>query len=416
MPEMITGESLEAWMQRCVPALISEGKEHAQAVAACSRMHEEFQKITNPEMRETTSVQSGAPVININLGNFKLETKQIKDVEIMRTGRFKGAEYTEKDLDQFIENFNNRIAEPVLTIDHDEKLTDNVAKEFKVAALGYVEKLKRVGDRLYADFRQVPKLIAELIEAGPLKQRSIEFFKVFKTSSGQTLKNVLTGVTFFGTGLPAVAGMSDLMQFFKDNKGNAQADTVNDRNDDSVHVKIKFQEPTMKMIEIPEEEYQQLLAIKKEFDEMKKTTADGQAKFKDVESELEKFKTENNSLKTELETVKKSAEEFEKFKAESAKKEAEGYIDAQIAAKKLLPKFRDFKVAEYLSFKDDSEKLQTFKDDIESRSDVIPGNYQESTTPAAEQFKNVDEVGPAYDKLIAQGKTHAEALAALGVH
>ena len=420
MQELLTGETLEAWNQRCVPSLIAEGKGYDEALSQCTLMHQEFQKVTDPELRETTPISAGqeteiAPVININIGKFKLETKQIKNVEILKAGRYKGTDYTEKDLDMFVENFNNKIAEPTLTLDHDENLTDSVSKEFKVAALGYVESLKRVGDKLYADFKQVPKLIAELIEAGPLKQRSVEFFKAFKTSSGTTLKNVLTGVTFFGSGLPAVAGMSDLMELFKENS-NGVNNTVNDRSDESVHVKILFQEPKMEKIEISKDEYEKLLAIKKEYDAMKKSEPEGKAKFKDIESELEKFKDENSSLKSELETAKKASEEFEKFKADSAKKEAEDYIDSQIASKKLLPKFRDFKVAEYLTFKADAEKLVVFKEDIESRADVIPENYQDgSNGSSVETFKTNEDVGPAYDKLIKQGKTHDEALKALGV-
>jgi hypothetical protein len=418
MQELLTGETLEAWNQRCVPSLIAEGKGYDEALSQCTLMHEEFQKVTDPELREVSKVGQEteiAPIININIGKFKLETKQIKNVEILKAGRYKGTDYTEKDLDLFVENFNNKIAEPTLTLDHDEKLTDSVSKEFKVAALGYVESLKRVGDKLYADFKQVPKLIAELIEAGPLKQRSVEFFKAFKTSSGTTLKNVLTGVTFFGSGLPAVAGMSDLMELFKENS-NGVNNTVNDRSDESVHVKILFQEPQMEKIEISKDEYEKLLAIKKEYDAMKKSEPEGKAKFKDIESELEKFKDENSSLKSELETAKKTTEEFEKFKADSAKKEAEDYIDSKIADKKLLPKFRDFKVAEYLTFKADAEKLTVFKEDIESRADVIPENYQDgSNGSSVETFKTNEDASTAFEKLINQGKTPTEAFKILGM-
>ena len=432
MPELIIGESLDKWLERCIPAMIQEGKAQDQALAACTSMHEQFSKfVTAPantpaadSSGSTIAAPEGAPVININIGSFKLETREIKNVEILHAGRFKGVDYAAAELDQFIENFTNQVAEPVLTIDHDESLTGKVAKEFKVAALGYVSALKRVGDKLYADFKQVPKLIADLIEAGPLKQRSVEFFKTFKTSAGKVLKNVLTGVTFFGSGLPAVSGMSDLMNFFKsETMANGQCDdeiksesievfkvedTMADQMPPAGAAPAKVEEVT-----IPKSEYDNLLAIVKEYNDMKKESDPNAVKCKD--DQIESFKKETEELKVKLESANKAASEFEAFKAEALKTEAESYVSGQIQGKKLLPKFKDMKVADYIRLKSDNAALELFKSEIEQRADVIPENFLDVSTPQAEEFKSVEDAGPAYEKLITQGKTHAEALAALGI-
>ena len=49
MPMPSAGESKEAFMSRCIPRLIEEGKEQDQAVATCSSMYEEAAKNTGDE-------------------------------------------------------------------------------------------------------------------------------------------------------------------------------------------------------------------------------------------------------------------------------------------------------------------------------------------------------------------------------
>jgi hypothetical protein len=343
------------------------------------------------------------------LDKLKLETKEIKDVEIIHTGNFKGREYTDKDLDMFIENFNNKIVEPVLTIDHDPELTDKVSKEFKVSSLGYVDKLKRIGNRLYADFKQVPKLISDLIEAGTIKQRSIEFFKTFRTSAGKVLNNVLTGVTFFGNGIPAVSGMSDLMNFFKEDIAYSDIQSDAQKCDDETE-SINFKESEMDNVTIPKQEYETLLKIKAESEQA--------IKFKeDVAIQIEAFKTETESLKAKLEASNKISAEYEQYKTDQIKKEAEDYVTLQINSKKLLPKFKDYKVSEYINLKNDEKKLEIFKSEIESRPDMIPENYHDTSVNSAskEEFKTVENMQPEYDRLLKQGKTSAEAFDMLGI-
>lgn len=409
MPEIAIGENIDDWMKRCVPASISEGYTYEQAQAMCMRKHEEFQKISNPELRSEGSPLP-APTININIGQFKLETKEIKDVEILHTGKFKGKEYTEKDLDMFIDNFKSKVSEPVLTIDHDESLTKKVANEFKVVALGYVSDLRRMGNKLIADFKQVPKLIAELIEAGPLKQRSIEFFKTFRDAQGKLYNNVLTGVTFFGNGIPAVAGMSDLMNFFKTKIPNGeQSDNVGEYSDEKESINFKSMEDDMDNVTMTKAEYETLLKFKTDAEKI-------QLKADDLEAQLETFKASEADLKAKLEVANKVVDEFSKFKADTLKSEAEGYIDSQINAKKLLPKFREMKVADYIRFKSDEKALEMFKDEIESRENVIPENYKDKgATPSVTVFKTMEEAQPEYDRLITSGKTHDEAMKLLNL-
>lgn len=420
MPELITGEKQSDWMTRCVPQLIGEGKTHEQAVAQCMVMYDEFAKITDPVARGATpenphgpvntsivnqDIQNIPPVVNVNIGKFKLETKDIKDVEIMREGMFKGKAYGKKELEQFKTNFDNKILEAYVTIDHDPKMTEETKKALKVASLGWVESLavrfKDGVNRLVANFKQVPKLIAELIESGALKQKSIEFFKLLPRE-GKIYENVLEGVTFFGTGIPAVNGLSDLVQLFKSEKRDAQSGGVDGTEKDSI---ILFQEvPKMDQVTIAKAEYDELLKLK--------TSAQAvQEKFQESAAQVETFKTENATLKTKLETAEKSVAEFEKFKADSVKAEAEGFVDGIIKARKLAPKFRDMKVSEYVQFKADKAKLDLFKEEMESRAEIISGQLTNDKGAGIKtEFKTVEEADAELDRLMKSGKSAAEAM------
>jgi len=82
----------------------------------------------------------------------KLETVNIGDVEIFEVGKWKGEEYTTEDLDQMVNNFKEKVAEPYITIDHSLKATSQFKDALKALALGFVDKLERQGTKLKAWF------------------------------------------------------------------------------------------------------------------------------------------------------------------------------------------------------------------------------------------------------------------------
>lgn len=138
------------------------------------------------------------------------------ETEIMRTGNWKGLDWDENDIDKVIENFEKGVAKVGLKITKDGAHNGKPLTMPGGAALGWVDGLVRVKDRLVARFKQVPKKIGELIANGALDQKSIEGSKNFKTSDGGQHGRTLTNVLFFGVdGLPAVHGLSDLVALYK---------------------------------------------------------------------------------------------------------------------------------------------------------------------------------------------------------
>src|SRR5690349_5763208 len=91
-----------------------------------------------------------------------------KWVEVFRAGKYgdKG-DYTEADIDKMIRNFSPSQHEPPVTIGHPEN---------DAPAYGWVEKLKRVGNTLFAMFKDVPEQFEELLKSGRFKKRSVSFY------------------------------------------------------------------------------------------------------------------------------------------------------------------------------------------------------------------------------------------------
>lgn len=143
-----------------------------------------------------------------------MKTAEINNVEILATGKWSGsrkAEVTLKDLEEMVQNFDKKVVDPWITLDHNDGYTNKVKNFLKVASLGWVSKLWTEGNKLMANFKEVPAQIAKLIDAGTLKKRSVEYYPSDTPYrvNGKDYKNLLTAVTFFGAGKPAVNSLAD---------------------------------------------------------------------------------------------------------------------------------------------------------------------------------------------------------------
>lgn len=138
----------------------------------------------------------------------KLQTEDIKGVEIFATGKWNGDEYTQEDLDKMIEAFNEKVIEPPVKLGHDDH--QNILKNSGLPAAGWVERLYRRGEKLLADIKQVPKKIAELIKAGAYKKVSSEILWNYEIN-GKVYPRVLNAVAFLGAAVPAVTSLKDIL-------------------------------------------------------------------------------------------------------------------------------------------------------------------------------------------------------------
>lgn len=124
----------------------------------------------------------------------------IRDVEIFRAGDYgdKGA-YSEADLERIAASYSETTHPAPVTVDHAQT----------GPALGWVEKVRRVGRSLYADFVRVAPEFADAIRRKAFRTRSVELYREFPATAGPYLK----AVTFLGCASPHVKGMADVPAF-----------------------------------------------------------------------------------------------------------------------------------------------------------------------------------------------------------
>ena len=318
-----------------------------------------------------------------NRVNMKLETVDIdKPIEIFQTGNWKGFEFKTSDLDEAIKHFDDGLLEPYLTLDHNPGLTKTTQDFFKAMSLGFVSKLWRQGEKLMANFKQVPKLMAELIDSGAFKKRSVEWLLRLKHANGKVYKNILEFVTFHGgNGFPALNTLADIPKLFKDCDSSEYEKTSTEQDAERVSIPFNLKQEVKPMgnelgsneVAVPKQEYNDLLKAKATLD---KLTMDIEAK----DAEIATFKTSVSEKDEQIAKVQlksdeadKKLEEVNKRDAEFMKNKATEYIDARIEAKQELPKYRDMKIADYIRIAKtgDDEALKLFKSELEDRDPLV---------------------------------------------
>lgn len=131
----------------------------------------------------------------------------LNDVEIFRTGKWKGDIFTTKDLDDIVEAFARVGFRPPIKLGHAEKSGD--------PAFGWVASIKRLGDRLVADFVDLPKEVFQAIKQKRFNAVSSEIFFNLERG-GQKFRRALKAVALLGAEIPAVAGLKPLSECFSD--------------------------------------------------------------------------------------------------------------------------------------------------------------------------------------------------------
>lgn len=135
--------------------------------------------------------------------------QDLKGVEVFRIGTWNGDKYTRKDLDDMVANFGKVGFQVPVKLGH--------KAESGEPAYGWVAKLRRVGDRLVADLRDIPDKIHEAIKDKRFDHVSAEIFWNIKRG-GKTFRRVLKAVTLLGAETPAVSGLKPLRESFTDDE------------------------------------------------------------------------------------------------------------------------------------------------------------------------------------------------------
>lgn len=139
--------------------------------------------------------------------------KSIKGVEVFSVGTWNGDEYTKEDLIEMESAFNETHVgmRPYLKLGHDK--TQKLLQTDGLPAAGWVEKLYVVGDKLMADFADIPAKIYELIEKKAYRKVSVEMFWNAKVNQ-KLYKRFIGAIALLGANAPGVENLNDILSLY----------------------------------------------------------------------------------------------------------------------------------------------------------------------------------------------------------
>lgn len=301
MPIPNKEESKDDFMKRCVPMLIDEGKKQEQAVAQCGGLFDN-KKFIKEYVNEK-----------------KMEFCDLIDVEVFSAGRWRGKNsiaggdiYTEKDLDDIVEAHTQigKFLKPNMHFGHDQQIKNSDGEP----AIGWVTELKRVGIKLVANIKRVPKKIKELIDVGAYGRFSPEIgWNYEDTNTGKKFSRVFKGLALLGAAIPACDSIDDFINLYGLNKDKLDFLYNNNENNDIKIYKEKIQEVnTMTPEEI-------------------KTMQEENAKLKTDNKDLTGKNEDNEKKYTELETESsKKDETISDLKDTSKKEKVDAYLETKV--------------------------------------------------------------------------------------
>lgn len=164
----------------------------------------------------------------------------IKDAEIFSSGMWpglgaSGITFSDADLDGIVSSFNmlNLAGRVPLKVGHDgaDARTNDTAP-----SLGWVDSVKRVGNKLLADIRLTSDRLAEGIRSGAYKFVSCELLRNVQAHTRQ-IPWVLDAVALLGATAPAVGTLRDLQasMSFRVQRSPLRGERVAFRRDDAIN-------------------------------------------------------------------------------------------------------------------------------------------------------------------------------------
>jgi len=310
--ELIPDEALELWLDTYEAAILKGASvEEATAFAwrALSKNYIKtgdnsrwmaFSEASTQEWQEAIQ-SSSSPII-----------------DVFRAGSYPQGEWTEADIDEIVANYDTSIFKAPITLDHSQA----------GPALGWVSKIFRRGDTLYAILEDMATRFVDKIKAKEYINRSIEIFEL--EHDGKFIWPYFKAVTFLGAAAPQVKGLTEpAFQKKKMTLISMDSDKFNSSFSDNIKSGGKG---------LPKLEFTQA-----ELDELtNKAALKAVETFKDSIKGTDDEKKRLQILKdkdTEIETLKKSVADSERDKFTTM---AETTYERLYTEGKLLPHEKEF--------------------------------------------------------------------------
>jgi len=304
--------------------------------------------------------------------NEDTETFKAQGMEIFAVGNWHGDKYTEKDLDDMITNFDKAGWRIPLKIGHDSK-----QKLAGRPAVGWIDRIYKVGEKLVADVSGIPKLVKDAINKRAFNAVSSEIVWDWKVND--TLYNkLLIGVALLGAEIPAINLLKDLpLVYDTDTSGKFYDLKINEGGGI-----LEYQQFDCECIEcgykVKTDKHCNTFKCPKCGSTMRRQErpGPGQNKKEMVKMEWEKLYTEAKAKLTELEAkIKKmEVEGTDKVKDEEIQKKADA---EKVEADKKIKEAEDAKgeaVKENtaLKLKIDTSEVNAFVAKLETDKKIVP--------------------------------------------
>lgn len=235
----------------------------------------------------------------------------IEGVEIFAPGEWNGDKYTLDDLDEMVKAFSemSETFKPPLKLGHSEE--QKILQDDGLPAAGWVGKLYRQGERLLADFVDIPQKVYDLIRKGAYRKVSSEIFWNIECGEGKSYKRMLAAVSLLGADIPAVMILRDILANYAlqyKSVGALKSYSAQIPNHESFGTPRESERGAA----MPEAEKEKIEAVEAELksyktkaEEAEKTAKESETKLKEYAAKIAEFEAreKENALNSEVEKL-----------------------------------------------------------------------------------------------------------------
>lgn len=259
----------------------------------------------------------------------EVKTYDISGVEIFSVGTWNDDPYASADLDATVSSFAEigHLLKPYLKLGHGDKQAMLRADELPAA--GWVKAVRRMGNKLVADFVGVPRKIHALLKAGAYRRLSVEIYPELKVD-GKTYRNALKAIALLGGETPAVQNLDDVLALY------AACGAATAYTEAGSTVKVYEYNPNGdKNMDDLKAAQARITALETELSEVKNGEI---KKFADEAVALKAQAVESaKALKAEKDRADATEAQVKEFKAQAEAAEITAAVDGLIAKKKIAP-------------------------------------------------------------------------------
>jgi len=186
---------------------LHEGEDMKAMLAKLRKEHPDATEEELKGMHDAMMAKMKATKNSADDEHVKAYSNFIKGVEIFSSGTHNGDEYTEQDLDDIVGAFKELDYQPAIKIGHTKDTPG-------APSYGWVKNLRRLGNKLYADFTDMHDSVVDAIRKRAYNNISSEIYFNLKRG-GKDYRRALKAVALLGAEVPAVANLVPLhkMQF-----------------------------------------------------------------------------------------------------------------------------------------------------------------------------------------------------------